>query len=180
MKIVSTNIGRKQTLVYKGKEFHTGIIKKPVNDGIDLDFEDVDGDQVIDRKHHGGVDQAVYAFGLDQYPHYREMFPDLDWHHGMFGENLTVDQMDESQLFQGNQYQLGEAIVEVTIPRQPCSTLGARFGDMKVVKEFWNSTHPGSYFKIIQRGRVRPGDEFVLIKTCAQNPSIAAQFEAKK
>ncbi len=180
MKILTTNIGEKRTIEYKGKSFTTGIVKLPVSQGVVLGDEDVVGDNVIDRKHHGGVDQAVYAFGYNHYTYFENLYPNQEWQKGMFGENLTLDFMDEHHLYVGNQYEVGEAIVEVTKPRNPCSTLGARFQDMSIVKAFWNTENPGTYFKVIKRGRVMPGDVFKLIKECPDNPSIASVFIASR
>ena len=180
MKIVSTNIGQKQTIRYKGKSYHTGIVKKPVAEGIVLGKEDVVGDKVIDRKHHGGIQQAAYAFGLNHYTYFEAKYPNLEWHNGMFGENITVDEMDEREIHQGDQFSVGSAIVEVTIPRYPCATLGARFQDMSVVKAFWATDHPGVYFKIVKTGRVQSGDTFTRIKHCPENPTISEQFDLRK
>lgn len=55
---------------WRGKTITTGIYKSSVAGPIFLDNEDVENDSVIDRKFHGGIDQAVYAYGLggNSYP----------------------------------------------------------------------------------------------------------------
>lgn len=180
MKIVSTNIGDRKDVNWKGEVITTGIYKYPVTSPIFLDIEDVIGDTVCDRENHGGVDQAVYAYSLKHYEYWKAIHPNLDWQLGMFGENLTIDDLDESKLHVGDTFKVGETILEVTKPRLPCLKLGVRFNDMKMVKQFWKQNLPGLYFKILQTGFVKIGDEFVQIKSCPENLTITAVYQNKR
>ena len=180
MKIVATNIGERREIDWKGKIVTTGIFKFPVDEPIFLDVEDVKGDTICNREKHGGIDQAVYAFSEKHYTYFKELYPNLDWELGMFGENLTLSDCEESELHAGDTFKVGEAIVEVTKPRQPCMKLGVRFNDMKIVKQFWNTTFCGVYFKVLQTGNVQKGDIFKQIKSCPENPTIADLYIAKR
>ncbi|QXP72870.1 MOSC domain-containing protein [Tenacibaculum sp. AHE15PA] len=180
MKIVSTNIGDKKEVNWKGEIITTGIFKYPVTAPIFLDIEDVVGDTVCDRENHGGIDQAVYAYSLKHYEYWKTIHPNLDWQLGMFGENLTIDDLDESKLHVGDIFKVGETILEVTKPRLPCLKLGVRFNDMKMVKQFWKQNFPGLYFKIIQTGFVKIGDKFVQIKSFPENLTITAVYQNKR
>ena len=180
MKIISTNIGERQEIDWKGKKVTTAIFKYSVDKPIFLDTEMVKEDMICDRVHHGGVDQAVYGYSLQHYDYWKELYPEIEFEHGIFGENLTIDDLDETQLHVGDTYKVGECIVEVTKPRQPCMKLGVRFNNMKVVKQFWNTSMSGVYFKVIQTGFVQAGDEFELLKKCPENPTIAEVYETKK
>ena len=51
---------------------------------------------------------------------------------------------------------------------------------MKIVKQFWNTTMCGVYFKILQTGNVQVGDTFEPIKKCSENPTIADLYIAKR
>ena len=104
----------------------------------------------------------------------------MDLHNGFFGENLTVTNLDETSIHVGDIYELGETIIQVTKPRQPCVKLGIRFNDPAVIKQFWNTSKSGVYFKILQTGKVAIEDEFKLIKKAANSPSIAEVFISKK
>ncbi|MFY0688938.1 MAG: MOSC domain-containing protein [Cyclobacteriaceae bacterium] len=163
MKVVSVNIGEKQTIIWRKQEVTTGIFKYPVDHAIRLESEDVVNDHVVDRRFHGGIDKACYLFSLDHYAHYKERFPDATWSMGMFGENITVDGLVESSLKIGSRYRVGTAEIEISQPRQPCSKLGVRFDDPLVLKEMINSYKCGSYVRVIQAGDVTVGDEFELI-----------------
>ncbi|MEP0365779.1 MAG: MOSC domain-containing protein [Cyclobacteriaceae bacterium] len=192
MKVVSVNIGERQKVSWRGKTVETGIFKKPV-DSIHLDKEDVQHDNVIDRKYHGGFDKACYLFSADAYPFWKSAYPNLDWHWGMFGENITVEGLDESKVYIGSKYKLGDAIVEVSEPRQPCFKLGICFGTQQVLKDFIAGGKSGVYLRVLQPGKVIPGDQFKLTEkvseisirdvfdlTFRQHPNPALVHEAVK
>ena len=180
MKIISVNIGEKRKVTWRKKIVETGIFKFPVQKPIFLEIEDVKNDDVVDRKHHGGIEQAVYAYGEQHYEYWKGLYPKQDWDYGMFGENLTVTNLDETNIHVGSTYQLGEAIIEVTKPRQPCSKLGIRFNDPSVIKQFWNSTRSGIYFKILKTGYVGKSDEMILLNKPIHNLTIAEVYESKR
>ena len=180
MKIISTNIGERKEINYKGKKVETGIYKYSVDELIFLDTEDVKGDAICNREHHGGILQAVYGYSLKHYEYFKELHPDLDFEMGIFGENLTIDDLDETKIHQGDTFKVGETILEATVQRNPCYKLGVRFDNMKIVKQFWNTTFCGVYFKVIQTGFVKAGDVFEQIKSCPGNPTIADLYVAKR
>jgi MOSC domain-containing protein YiiM len=180
MKVVSVNIGERKIVEWNERLITTGIFKFPIGGPIFLDREEVRADTIIDRKHHGGIEQAVYGYSEDHYAHWKALYPDLEWTYGMFGENLTIQNLEETTLRVGDTYKLGEAIVEVTKPRQPCMKLGVRFGTQGVLKQFWHSTKSGIYFKVIQKGHVRVGDEMVLQKTDKSKPTISEVYTEKR
>lgn len=180
MKIVSVNLGERRELDWKGKKVTTGIFKYPVEKPIYLDQEDVREDVICDREYHGGIDQAVYAFSIKHYDYFKKLYPDLDWEKGMFGENLTLSDLEETEIHVGDRYKVGEVILEVTKPRQPCMKLGVRFNDMKIVKQFWNTTMSGVYFKVIQTGYVKKDDVFKLIHSDKAQPTIADIYIEKR
>lgn len=177
MKIISTNLAIPTKIVWKGKEQETGIYKTPTDHAIRLEVHDVKGDAVIDRRYHGGVDKACYLYSADHYPHWRKEYPDKDLLYGMFGENLTVEGLEETKLMIGATYQVGSAKVQVSEPRQPCYKLGVRFEDQGVLKKFVNSTYSGVYIRVIEPGDVKVGDEFVLLEEPKQGLTIAEVYE---
>lgn len=180
MKIVSTNIGDRKEVTYKNKTVETGIFKYTVNAPIFLDKEDVKGDAICNRENHGGILQAVYGYSLKHYDFFKPFYPDLDWEYGIFGENLTIDDIDERNIHVGDTFKVGEAILEASVQRNPCYKLGIRFNDMKIVKQFWKTTMCGVYFKVVQTGFVKTGDEFKQIKSCSENPTIADLYINKR
>jgi len=175
MKVIATNLGSPTTFVWNGKEEQTGIFKKPVNQALFLNHNDVSKDTVIDRVHHAGPNKACYLFASDNYDYWKQLYPDLDWDWGMFGENLTISGLDESTLRVGNIYKLGNALVEVSQPREPCYKLGIRFGTQQILKQFIDHNRPGTYVRILEEGEVKTGDQMIL-QTESKNELTTQQF----
>ncbi len=180
MKVISVNIGEKKAFDFEGKIIETGVFKFPVIYPIFLGPGNVENDAVVDRKHHGGIEKAVYGYSQNHYVYWKELYPNLDWNYGMLGENLTISNLEETEIHIGDIYKLGEALLEVTKPREPCYKLGIRFGTQEIVKQFWNSTKSGVYFKVLQTGHVKVGDELLLIKQLKNSQTIAEVYESKK
>ena len=127
MKIISTNIGSPVIFSWKGREVATGLFKYPVPSPIMLEKEDVTNDHVIDRRYHGGTDKACYFYSADNYDYWKSLYPKMEMQFGMFGENLTVEGLSEENINIGDVFKIGNAVVQVTQPRQPCFKLNFRF-----------------------------------------------------
>ncbi len=164
MKVISTNIGKPTPITWNGQETTTGIFKLPVKEPITLEKEGVSKDNISDRKVHGGVYKACYLFSADHYPYWKEKYPILDWDWGMFGENLTVEGLDETMLRIGSVYKLGTALVQITQPREPCFKLGLKFGTQDILKQFIDHGFPGTYVKVLEVGQVKSGDALELVE----------------
>lgn len=172
MRIISTNIGEPRIFKHRGKEVKTGLFKFPVEDPIFLGNEDVERDHVVDRRYHGGVDKACYLYSADHYEYWQKMYPDLEFNWGMFGENLTVEGLYESEINIGDVFQIGDVIVQATQPRQPCFKLEFRFNDKEIIRKFVDSGFSGVYVRVLKNGFVKTGD---LMKRTEQQKSVSAQ-----
>ena len=164
MKIISTNIGESKTIDWNGKKVKTGIFKYQVNQAIFLDIEDVKNDNVIDRRYHGGKDKACYFYSADHYKYWQNLYPGLEMPWGMFGENLTVEGLNEADINIGDIFQIGETIVQATQPRQPCFKLEFRFMNNQIVRQFVDSGFPGVYVRVLEKGKVKTGDKLIQIE----------------
>ena len=175
MQVISTNIANPSTILWRGKKVQTGIYKTPTNQPIYLGKQDVKGDIVSDRKVHGGEFKACYIFSADHYSYWQKLYPNLDWEFGMLGENLTVSGLNETQIHIGDIYKIGQALVQVTQPREPCYKFGVKFGTQKVLKQFIEHGYPGTYLRILEEGNVAKGDKFILVEK-AKNSLTIHQF----
>ncbi|MDD7885226.1 MOSC domain-containing protein [Flavivirga sp. 57AJ16] len=164
MKVLSTNIAKPTTIIWNGKEQMTGIYKKPISKPIYLGKEGVKDDEVSDKKVHGGIFKACYIFSEAHYAYWKNRYPNLDWDYGMFGENLTVSGLNEKEIYIGDIYEVGDALVQVTQPREPCFKFGIKFGNQNVLKEFIEYGFPGTYVRVLKEGFVKTGDTFKLIE----------------
>ena len=180
MKVISVNIGDKQTVKWKNLSYETGIFKYPVPGPVFLGESEVLHDQIIDRRFHGGIEKAVYAYGENHYDYWKALYPDLEFTYGMFGENLTIDHLLEEKIFVGSIYSVGNALIQVTKPREPCVKLGIRFQDAGVIKQFWNTTKSGVYFKVLKTGTVEKNAAFLLVEQAKNTASVAEIYNTKK
>lgn len=163
MKVISTNIAKPTKFLWKGKEETTGIYKMPSHQPAFLTKTDVLNDEITDRKHHGGYYQACYIFSAEQYLYWKNLYPNLEWNWGMFGENLTVSDFDERNVFLGDIYKVGNALVQISQYREPCYKLGCKFGTQTIIKQFIKRGFAGSYLRVIEEGAVEVGDQFSLL-----------------
>jgi MOSC domain-containing protein YiiM len=177
MKVISTNIGDPVTFEWNGAKEQTGIFKYPTSKGLFLGQHDVKDDTIIDCIHHGGTNKACYLFSADYYSYWKNLYPDLKWDWGMFGENLTIEGLDEFEIRVGDIYNIGNALVQVSQPREPCYKLGIRFGTQNILKEFIAHNHPGTYVKILKEGTVNTGDTLVLIERSSNSLTVQQFYE---
>jgi len=171
MKVLSVNISKPQTITVNGKEELTGYFKNPV-ETIYLGKTDVKEDSVVDREHHGGENKACYLYGFNHYEFWKNKYPQTAFDFGMFGENITVENIDESTLRIGDTFEIGEAIIQITQPRQPCYKMGIKFNNQKVVNEFRLSDFPGIYVRVLKEGNVKTNDELKLIDRDNASPTV--------
>ena len=160
MKILAVCLGRPEIL--PGKKYKTGINKLAIQGPIMVDAEGLVGDAILNRKHHGGVDQAVYIEGsidLDWWQ--AELGRDLPY--GTFGENLVIEGLESAMLAAGDRLLIGEVLLEITSARMPCATFAAKMNDPKIVKRYTQAARPGAYARVLQGGMVEAGQpvEFI-------------------
>jgi MOSC domain-containing protein YiiM len=131
LRLLSVNVGTETPIEGAGKSGKTGIFKRGVDGPVAVSPLGLAGDTISDTENHGGVDQAVYLYGA-----------------GLQSAESCI----------GDRSVVGSAILEVTAPRIPCSTLNARMGDRMFVNRFMRAERPGLYCRVVRGGRVRTGD----------------------
>ena len=158
MKVVSLNVGLPKTVQWRDQSVTTGIFKSPVEGRVALRKHNLDGDQQADLSVHGGPTKAVYVCSTQHYTYWHEELPDVEMGWGHFGENFTVDGMDEESIFIGDEFSVGTTRLVVTEPCMPCFKLGVRFGRADMPKRFLQSQRTGFYFGVVEEGQVQAGD----------------------
>lgn len=167
--LLSVNIGSPEVL--PGSATPTGIVKLPRTGPVMIDEMGVLGDAVLDKKHHGGRDQAVYIYLQSDYDWWADSvgpFPP-----GTFGENLTIGGLDGENLAIGDRLQLGEVLLEVTYHRTPCATLGRKLGDPRWVKRFAKALRPGAYMRVLSPGTVEAGMDVAYLPFAGERVTVS-------
>lgn len=118
----------------------------------------LDGDRQSDLSVHGGRDKAVYVYPSEHYDFWRARFPDITPGWGAFGENLTTEGLQESEVMIGDRLEIGSAEFVVTQPRTPCLKLVLRFETTDMIRQFLDSRRTGYYLAVLREGDVGSGD----------------------
>lgn len=163
-KILSVNVSLPKEIDFEGQRVITSIFKEPIEGRIMLRTLNLDGDEQADLAVHGGPNKAIYAYPIEHYVFWREVFPSMEMPYGMFGENFTIEGLMESEVSVGDTFEIGSSKVMATQPRMPCYKLGIKFGRMDIVKKFLASGRSGIYFKVLEEGEVSAGDLIVQIE----------------
>lgn len=172
--IVSVNVGMPRQVPFNGGAVLTSIFKSPVEGRRVVRRHNIEGDRQSDLTVHGGPNKAVYCYPSEHYDYWRKQLPEMDLSvYGTFGENLTTEGILEKEVFVGDQFRAGTAVLQVTQPRMPCFKLGIRFNLPTMVKRFWQSGLSGIYFSILEEGEIAAGDAIEVIARGPEEITVA-------
>jgi MOSC domain-containing protein YiiM len=162
-RIISVNVGELRLVEFRDHSVTTGIFKYPVEGPVRVEGVNLVGDEQADRRVHGGVDKAVYAYASEDYEWWsgqlgRTLPP------GMFGDNLTTEGIDIGSAVVGQRWRIGDVVLEVSEPRVPCFKLGIRMEDPAFPTVFSAADRPGSYMRIVEEGSLQAGDHIEIGK----------------
>lgn len=179
--VLSVNVGRPKVRSWAGIG-RTSIDKRPVAGPVRVNPLGLEGDEVSDTKHHGGVDQAVYVFAREDLDRWAERLqapvPD-----GLFGENLTTWGIDVNEAELGERWRVGTALLEVRSVRTPCNDfkewMGRRGYDHQGwVRRFRAEARPGPYLRVVQAGVVAAGDPVTVEHRPGHGVTVSTLFRA--
>jgi len=174
-RLLSVNVGRAREFHYNGRPVKSAIWKLPVSGRVGAQGVNLDGDEQADRKAHGGVDKAVYAYAIED-ARWWEQELGRALQYGEFGENLTIEGLALNDALVGERWEIGSAVLEVSEPRVPCWRLGVRMNDQMFVRRFTEALRPGAYLRIIGAGGLGAGDEIRVVYRPAHDLTIRDVF----
>ncbi len=185
MRLLSVNVGVPRANPWKPVA-RTGIDKRPVGGPVLVTAPGpkgtgavgLAGDRVYDVDHHGGPDQAVYAYAREELDGWQaELGVPLG--NGSFGENLTTAGVDVSGALIGERWRIGaDLLLEVSCPRIPCGTFQGWLGRAGWIKRFTEAARPGAYLRVIEPGRIGPGDPVTIEYRPGHDITSALTFRA--
>jgi len=165
MKLLSINVSPPKDVMHGSETVTTGIFKEPVEGRVMLGTLNLDGDGQADLVGHGGIYKAAYAYPVENYEYWKRELGRTDLAFGQFGENFTVEGMPEDEVYVGDVFRVGGALVEVTQPRVPCYKLGIKMGVRGFEKTFLASCRVGFYLRVLEEGKVGAGDALDRVRT---------------
>jgi MOSC domain-containing protein YiiM len=185
MRLLSVNVGTSRP--NPGEDGGvTAIDKRPVDGPVMVTVPDpkitaavgLAGDFVGDKRHHGGPDQALYAYAREDLDMWQIKL-DTPLPNGVFGENLTTAGLDVNGALIGERWRIGaEVVVEASCPRIPCRTFQGWMGRAGWIKRFTRTGRPGAYLRVIQPGQIGGGDPVEVVYRPDHEVSIALTFRA--
>ncbi|MEE1741988.1 MOSC domain-containing protein [Streptomyces sp. BE147] len=185
MKLLTVNVGIPRPSAHS--DAPTGIDKQPVEGPVriadpgakGIGGSGVGGDAVCDLRHHGGSDQAVYAFAREELDGWERLLGGRALPNGAFGENLTTLGIDVSGARIGERWRIGSGpVLEVTSGRIPCRTFAGHVGEKGWVRRFTEAAAPGAYLRVIEPGTVHAGDPVEIVHRPDHDITVALQFRA--
>jgi MOSC domain-containing protein YiiM len=185
VKVLSVNIGRPRPNPWKGLSA-TGIDKRPVDGPVAITDPGpkgsgtvgLAGDRVYDVTHHGGSDQAVYAYAREDLDRWQaELGSPLA--NGMFGENLTTSGLDVNGALIGERWRIGpDVVLEVSCPRIPCATFQGWLERGGWIRQFTEAALPGAFLRVIKPGDIRAADPVKIVHRPGHDVTVALAFRA--
>jgi len=137
----------------------SGFVKRAVRRPVAVGPLGLAGDAQADLTVHGGPDKAVYGYAAGHYPHWAQMFPELAdrFGAGSMGENLTIAGLDEDGLCVGDIHAIGDVLLQVCQPRQPCFKLALAFGEPRIGQAMVRNGLSGWYYRVLREGTIAAG-----------------------
>jgi len=177
----SVNVGMPRDAAW-AEMGRTSIDKTPIVGPVEVHRLGVAGDQVSDTRHHGGPDQAVYAFSREELDWWEAQLGD-ELRDGEFGENLTTSGTDVNEAEVGERWLVGDALLEVASVRIPCNDFKMWMGrsgydNRAWVKRFTAVGRPGPYLRVLTEGELRAGDEITVAHRPGHGVTVSTMFRA--
>ena len=171
MKLMSVNIGKEKTYDFDGFIIKSGLEKSPVFDNVFIHKLGVTGDEQAEKVVHGGVDKAVCLYPFEHYEYWENTL-NRKMPENSFGENLTVQGMTEKDVCIGDIFQIGEVVLQITQPRQPCYKLTYIHNVPKMSFLSQDSGFTGYYARVLKEGNLNVNDKITLIEKSPHNISV--------
>ncbi len=176
--VVGLQVGRPaRHAMRSGRTYVTGFWKSAVDGPRWLSPRGVDGDGQADLVHHGGSHKAILLYAVEHYATWSAELGVEPFPCGGFGENASVRGVTEEDVCIGDLWRVGEALVEVSQPRQPCWKLDERWGRSDLVERTEATGRTGWYHRVVEEGFVGAGDRLELVDRPRPEWSVARANE---
>ena len=168
--IQSIQIGMPRQLGTPGSEdpnqtpWFSGFWKTPVDRPVEVTNTGIVGDGQADLENHGGPDKAILCYNAGHFSFWKTELSRDDVIGGMFGENLTIESLDEDDICVGDTFSIGKVVVQVSQPRQPCWKLNRRWNEPQLAKLVIKNGYCGWYLRVLTPGTIETGQSFERIR----------------
>ncbi|PLS17094.1 MOSC domain-containing protein [Bacillus sp. M6-12] len=169
-KIVSLHVGKPRQEHYETATIETAF-KRPAVAEAFLTINGFNGDEVANKVHHGGPDRAICFYPIEHYG-----FWEAKWGKQLplpaFGENVLAEGMKEEEVFVGDVYRIGDAIVEITQGRVPCAKISHNNGVPEFLDSVLKTGLTGYFGRVLAEGTIKSGQTIHLMDRKQNKVSI--------
>ena len=177
----SVNIGQSKPAEW-AEVGATSIEKLATPGPVTVGREGIVTDTQTDRRHHGGEEQAVYAFAREDLDVWGSRLG-VTLRDGQFAENLTTEGIDINAALVGEQWRIGTVLLQICSVRTPCNDFKNWMGvsgydNTQWVKKFTAEARPGPYLRVLEEGQLQAGDEIVVVHRPEHGITVSTLFKA--
>ncbi|RPJ99090.1 MOSC domain-containing protein [Priestia endophytica] len=169
-KIIHLAVGKPKEYTWGNKKEVSAIGKSYV-EAVELKKSGFIGDDVANHKFHGGVDRAICLYPFEHYPYWEEMF-NKKLNPPAFGENITATGMLEEQVYIGDIYKIGDAVIQVTQGRVPCATISNYNEEKSFLKKVVETSLTGYFFRVLEEGTIKFNSGIELVERYENEISV--------
>jgi MOSC domain-containing protein YiiM len=174
--VVAVNVGRGKPM--PGKSGMSSIDKRAAQGRVAVRRLGLDGDSQTDTANHGGPEQAVYAYAMEDLDEWAGLL-DRELRPGQFGENLSTRGIDVTGALIGEKWRIGSTLLQVSRPRIPCVVFQNWLEEPHWVKRFTDDGRPGAYLRVLEEGELGAGDDIVIEDKPDHDVTIGLVFRAR-
>lgn len=181
-RVLSVNVGRSRAAEW-AELGATSMDKRSIEGPVRVGRLGIESDSVTDTRHHGGPDQAVYAFAREDLDLWAARLG-VEIRDGQFAENLTTEGIDVNAAEIGERWRIGSVVFEVCHVRTPCNDFKnwmgiSGFDNTQWVKRFTAECRPGPYLRVLEEGFVCSGDQIEVVHRPGHGVTVTDLFRAK-
>lgn len=173
MRLLSIQTGKEQTYQKGEKTFQSSFEKTKVAYPVTVTTLGITDDFQSDKRYHGGEMKALLCYAYENYKIVKQKLGVADLKPGSMGENLTFEGLDETRVSIGSLYKIGEVVLEVSQPREPCWKVSYFLRHKEATKFIFQTGLTGWYFRVLQEGEITKNDTIML--TEKRNPSLTIE-----
>jgi MOSC domain-containing protein YiiM len=179
--LISVAVGQPTVIGFNRQgEVVSGIRKHEVGaDEVIVRRLNIDGDRQADLRVHGGADKAIYC-----YPREHRTFWEAELGYAKaeapFGENLSIEGIDECEACIGDTWRWGTALLQISQPRWPCYKLAVHTGHPDMVKRFVAAGKSGWYVRVLEEGVAPTSGEITIVERDPLGVSVQTAFLAAR
>lgn len=174
--ILSLTVSVPKQIEWKEKSINSSMQKIPVEQLI-ISKTQVQGDVFGNAEVHGTEWSIVYIIAKTMgNAYFKKLGLPSEYSFGRIGENICVDEFDESQIFVGDLFQIGDVLLEATFTRMPCHKLNVTFERPDAQNAMIDLQRAGVYFRVLKPGTIKKSDSVIRIKQVENSMSIQDVF----